>query len=585
MSIPTSLEKVTPNRLQKTIGKFLTSDIGDIVASTRLGQLLIVGATIVLVRSQTGDSNHHPRFARSGFFRRMRRQDEDTQIEQLETLQQLIFDIQAGIESEEQILERIVKGVVDDMQYLGAFVATYEEEDDSLPMRTYHLEPEVASKEQVHLWEILSSQISGIRLSLSDPTIARVQVHETGFETNLSVRAYQKKRPVRDRELISLFRPIVPDNRPAIRSVIKGIQKGLGIKEVIAVPFFRPTAEGDTIKYDFLGNLFAVTTAPSFNDQEVKLLQAFGQQAAAGLKNARLYRQLEEQRQFAEEQRKLAEEQRRFAEEQRKLAEERQVKAEEQRQLAEARRKTAEIFAKMAFNSATNVHDLANQIGLIQIQFNNILRLLRQSGDSSAEQLEDLERRRRGIEGLFKTVTDILKNLHEPWSVPPDAATDINICLSNAIRKLGLEDEPEIHLSLKGVPKIHTSPAMLSEAFRVLIKNAVEAMEATKNEDDDRGLWVRSRVKGSSIEIIIRDTGVGIEPENLSKIFEMGWSTKEHGLGFGLFWVKDFIEEGLKGNLKVESMLQQGTTFNISIPYISENQDNLAIFDQLTEVL
>jgi signal transduction histidine kinase len=114
------------------------------------------------------------------------------------------------------------------------------------------------------------------------------------------------------------------------------------------------------------------------------------------------------------------------------------------------------------------------------------------------------------------------------------------------------------------LPQLKTVPDMLAEAFRVIIKNAVEAIE---RKDGGGDLWVESYLrKGPMIEVIIRDNGIGIKPDSLTKIFDLGWSTKEgQGMGFGLFWTKDYIE-GLGGNIKVESVWQEGATFHVKIP-------------------
>jgi signal transduction histidine kinase len=81
--------------------------------------------------------------------------------------------------------------------------------------------------------------------------------------------------------------------------------------------------------------------------------------------------------------------------------------------------------------------------------------------------------------------------------------------------------------------------------------------------------WIQSnRKEPNSIEVTIRDNGIGVKPEHLSKISDMGWSTKAVGLGFGLFWAKDFIE-GLNGKLQAESEWGKGTTFRIDIPYMN----------------
>jgi signal transduction histidine kinase len=113
------------------------------------------------------------------------------------------------------------------------------------------------------------------------------------------------------------------------------------------------------------------------------------------------------------------------------------------------------------------------------------------------------------------------------------------------------------------LPPVKTSPDMLIEVFRVLVKNAAEAVNERGQGNE---LWLGSRLGAdSAVEVLIRDCGTGIKPENLNRIFELGWSTKKEGMGFGLFWAKDFVE-GLGGNIQVESVWGQGTTFCVSLP-------------------
>ncbi len=71
-------------------------------------------------------------------------------------------------------------------------------------------------------------------------------------------------------------------------------------------------------------------------------------------------------------------------------------------------------------------------------------------------------------------------------------------------------------------------------------------------------------------KLTIQDNGTGIAPENLEKIFEYGYSTSEVGMGFGLYWAKDFVE-GIGGSIHIDSVLQKGTTFTIKLPIKSAN--------------
>jgi len=69
------------------------------------------------------------------------------------------------------------------------------------------------------------------------------------------------------------------------------------------------------------------------------------------------------------------------------------------------------------------------------------------------------------------------------------------------------------------------------------------------------------------VNINISDTGIGIPQENVKRIFEPFFTTKGvgEGTGLGLFMVYNIIKEH-RGDIEVESKLNQGTTFTISLP-------------------
>ncbi len=428
-----------------------------------------------------------------------------------QALERVILALQAKITDETQILQTIVDAVVYKLGYVGATVATLES-DNSLPIRSY------AINISANLLKQLQSNFGPNFVDTE--TVA--YLNDEKFKDNLCVRAvkgidgHPSQFAVSD-SLYDLFRPIVH------KSLSDLIQKMTDIKQVIAVPFF--------LNDEVVGNLFVATRKMRFSEREKQLLVAFGQQAAVGIRNARLYHRAEEQRRIAQ------------------------------------------LFGKMAFSAAANVHALRNQIGSFR-SFLSLVKLLPMLPEAQRKEvLESIP----GIMGKLNESASILDSLHEPWRKEQDVPTDINNCIHLAIKKsfptenlnLKLDDvETEskvtIHKSLAAeVPTINTSPDMLTEAFRILIKNSAEAIvEHGKGSD----LWIQSRVNGAIAEISIRDNGQGIKAENLQKIFELGWSSKQgKGMGFGLFWTRDYVE-GLKGTIEVESVWEQGTTFFIKLP-------------------
>jgi len=72
-------------------------------------------------------------------------------------------------------------------------------------------------------------------------------------------------------------------------------------------------------------------------------------------------------------------------------------------------------------------------------------------------------------------------------------------------------------------------------------------------------------VPNRRVRVRVEDTGVGIAPENLTKIFELYYTTKERGTGVGLSMVYRTIQIH-NGEIDVESTVGVGTTFIIVLP-------------------
>jgi signal transduction histidine kinase len=110
------------------------------------------------------------------------------------------------------------------------------------------------------------------------------------------------------------------------------------------------------------------------------------------------------------------------------------------------------------------------------------------------------------------------------------------------------------------LPRIEADAGILRQALLNLAKNAVQAMP------DGGKLSITSSVtRDGRVEIRLADTGVGIPPENLAKVFDLYFTTKEQGTGIGLSLVYRTIQLH-NGDIDVESIPGKGTTFIIKMP-------------------
>lgn len=110
-----------------------------------------------------------------------------------------------------------------------------------------------------------------------------------------------------------------------------------------------------------------------------------------------------------------------------------------------------------------------------------------------------------------------------------------------------------------GLPQILTDRAQLQQAFYNVIRNAAQAMGAGGI------LRVRTEHDESRVRVSVTDTGPGIPAEQMGRIFEPYFTTKETGSGLGLMIVQRIVREH-GGTIEVESHAGRGTTFRINLP-------------------
>ena len=110
------------------------------------------------------------------------------------------------------------------------------------------------------------------------------------------------------------------------------------------------------------------------------------------------------------------------------------------------------------------------------------------------------------------------------------------------------------------LPVVSVDTGVLQQALLNLAINACQAMPK-----GGRLRIAASAVRGRRVEILCEDTGVGIAPEHLNRIFDLYFTTKEHGSGIGLSIVYRAIQL-LDGEIEVQSTPGRGTTFRVLLP-------------------
>jgi signal transduction histidine kinase len=183
--------------------------------------------------------------------------------------------------------------------------------------------------------------------------------------------------------------------------------------------------------------------------------------------------------------------------------------------------------------------------------------------DAAIDEIRDLTR--DSIAGLGE-ITEMAQSLKDFSRLDraPIASFDVNAGLDKTlvIAKNIVKHKATVNKFYGEIPEIACSPSQINQVFLNIITNAAQAIETqgeivitTKLYDADR------------VAIRIADTGCGIPAENLSKIRDPFFTTKEVGTGTGLgLSIVDEIIRSHHGELLVESVVGKGSIFTVILP-------------------
>jgi len=126
-----------------------------------------------------------------------------------------------------------------------------------------------------------------------------------------------------------------------------------------------------------------------------------------------------------------------------------------------------------------------------------------------------------------------------------------------------------IHLSLGETGPVIGVPDMVQRVFANLISNAI------RYTPPDESITVSSSTQGSHVVVVLRDTGIGITPEEQSRLFEEFFRSPRarnmvsDGTGLGLTFVKQVVDS-MSAQIQMESEPDRGTVFTVILPVATE---------------
>ena len=298
--------------------------------------------------------------------------------------------------------------------------------------------------------------------------------------------------------------------------------------------------------------------AGTFTEQDREVLELIAAEAGVAIENARIYATLEE----------------RVRE---RTAELRTANAQLTETLAELRRAQAQLVQSEKMAALGNLvagvaHEINTPLGAItsntDVVLRGLARLAPEVPASRAETLRIVEDLLRNSAEACRRIAVIVTNLRTfarldeaEWKTADlREGMDSTLALVEHLHRGRIE----IVREYATVPPTACHPGQLNQVFMNLLVNAIQAI------DGPGTIHVRLGVEDRSLRIDVEDTGAGIAPEHLDRVFDPGFTTKGVGVGTGLgLAICHRIVQAHAGTIGVTSRPGAGSMFTVRLPLVT----------------
>jgi len=208
-------------------------------------------------------------------------------------------------------------------------------------------------------------------------------------------------------------------------------------------------------------------------------------------------------------------------------------------------------------------HELRNPLGVMSNAVYFLQTVLSNADETIREYLNIIKTE---IAGSERIVSDLLDSVR---TKPPHAeVVGIAELIAQTLNKLAIPPSVAVKLDVpQTLPPLQVDAPQIHQVLRNLISNGIEAMPEGGtlqiSATPDEGM--------QKVTLRVRDSGTGMTPEQMGKLFQPLFTTKARGIGLGLVVVKNLTEAN-GGKVEVQSEPGKGAEFRVTLPAVQEGE-------------
>ncbi len=258
--------------------------------------------------------------------------------------------------------------------------------------------------------------------------------------------------------------------------------------------------------------------------------------------------------------------------------------AEEQAAAQAERAQAASRLVTMGEMASSVAHELNQPLTAINNYCNGLVSRIKAGQIQQDDMLMALEKTARQAQRAGQIIQRIRSFVRrsEPNRTPSDVATMVSEAVELAEIELRRRNVRLSHEVAVPLPQLLVDPILIEQVLVNLLKNAAESIDNARRPTAERSVELRvvaREIEGQGVvEFAVRDSGMGLAPEVMDRLYEAFFSTKAEGMGIGLNLCRSIVESH-QGRMQAENIYNAGAVagcrFSFWIP-VSGNR-NIAV--------